>query len=197
MLPQSPVSPPRPGEAVRTLQTEAGSWHPLARHPKGLLSHSPTAPICTYTAAPTSFPQRWPKRGICRPCSHSLFPARKHLVSKRERQPQSPPCLHLPPPRHPALHAPRRPQQGTASSTAHSPPRTALTPSYSPGRKTLVSATRPALASPRGLLATADGGPAGVKVCLTAGNHQRLLAKGQDQSRASGHALLLHISSPR
>lgn len=33
-----------------------------------------------------------------------------------------------------------------------------------------------------------DRSSAGVKVCLTAENHRRLLAKGQDQGRAYGHA---------
>lgn len=145
----------------------------LSRHPKGCF---PAPPISTYTAASASFPQRWPEGGICHPRSHSFFPTGKHLVSKQERQPQSSLWNHLPLSSHSALRANSSKALPAPGPPCHHPQH--FEPSYSPRKKRLISATRPAPASLKELLATADGSPTGVKVCLTAGKLLETSSKG-------------------
>lgn len=140
MLSPRPRAPPGQGNLCRPKQ----SVQPLARRPKGCFP-SPQFQLTQQSLHPS-------RGGGLREAFAIRVPiASFPLPSEWKRQPQGSPWEHLPPPQRSALDAPRRPQRGTASTRGPSPPPTALTPSYSPGRKRLVSGTRPAPAWPQGL----------------------------------------------
>lgn len=170
--PQAHWLPPGQGNLSRTLQSQ----QPLARHPKGRFP-SPPFQLTQQSLHPS--PGGGQREAFAIRVPIASFP----LASEWKGQPQSSLWKHLPPPQHAALDASRRPQQGTASSRGPQPHPLLLTEEEEVG---LSNPFSPSMAT--GTASTTHRSSAGAKVCLTTQNHRRLLAKGQDQGRAYGHA---------
>lgn len=183
MLSPSPLTLPWTGGSLQD-SAERSSLKLLARSPKGRFP----SPQFQLTQQPLH-----PSRGgglreaVAVRVPIASFP----LPSKWKRQPRSSLCEHFPPPQHLALDAslPATParncQKHGPFPAAHSAHTLLLTGEEEVG---LSNPSSPSIAI--GTASTTDRkNSAGVKGCLTTENHRRLLAEGQDQGRAYGHAL--------